>query len=409
MKNLITYLKTLWGAWGNLQSNDVICDRRLTVGSPSGLDAKWKQNPFMRFAAVFALVLVIGVGNVWGETIRTGWTLCTSPSDLTSGGTYIIAYSTSSSSFSEIHPMRNEYSGNCDGSAESYIYAGSTSGASGNTTFDLSSGSTGNTSPYEVTIVTGSSSGKIAIRLSNGKYIGFYGTSNNNLRLYDAVNTNSSFTPSFSGSLCDLVNVQYTGRQFRYNSSSPRFSNYNGQQKVYIYKKAITCTLSSISLNTTSVQKTFCVGESFNYTGLLTTATYTGGCANATVPPTSVSSPNMASAGEKTVTVSYTEGGVTKTATYTITVQAKYTVTWMVNGSSYSAGTPTTQVCPGSHVTSLPTAPNPASYCGDVFVGWTDEEYSGNSAPTHLYKTASEFPNATDNQTFYAVFADYEN
>ena len=43
MKNVITYLKTLWGAWGNLLSNDVRHDRRLTVGSPSGLDAKWKQ------------------------------------------------------------------------------------------------------------------------------------------------------------------------------------------------------------------------------------------------------------------------------------------------------------------------------------------------------------------------------
>ena len=32
MKNVITYLKTLWGAWGNLLSNDVRHDRRLTRG-----------------------------------------------------------------------------------------------------------------------------------------------------------------------------------------------------------------------------------------------------------------------------------------------------------------------------------------------------------------------------------------
>ena len=87
----------------------------------------------------------------------------------------------------------------------------------------------------------------------------------------------------------------------------------------------------------------------------------------------------------------------------------KYTVTWSVNGTNYSEGTPSTSVNHGSHVSTLPTAPDPASYCGDVFVGWTDEEYSGNSAPTPLYKTASEFPNATGNQTFYAVFADYAN
>lgn len=51
------------------QSNDVSFDCRLTVGSPSGLDAKWKQNPFMRFAVVFALVFVIGVGNAWGANL----------------------------------------------------------------------------------------------------------------------------------------------------------------------------------------------------------------------------------------------------------------------------------------------------------------------------------------------------
>ncbi len=55
----------------NLQSSYISLDRWLTVGSPSGLDAKWKQNPFMRFAAVFALVFVIGVGNAWGDETIT--------------------------------------------------------------------------------------------------------------------------------------------------------------------------------------------------------------------------------------------------------------------------------------------------------------------------------------------------
>ncbi|MBR4706372.1 MAG: bacterial Ig-like domain-containing protein [Paludibacteraceae bacterium] len=206
-----------------------------------------------------------------------------------------------------------------------------------------------------------------------------------------------------------LRNVTKTSYYLQYNNGgSGLFSTYgNTQGNPCIFKKTQSCTLSSISLNTSGATTTFCVGETFNSTGLVTTAKYSGGCSDATVTPTSISSPNMASAGTKTVTVTYTEGGVTKTATYDITVNAKYTVTWLVNGSSYAGGT--TQVCPGTHVTSLPTAPNPASYCGDVFVGWTDEEYSGDSAPTHLYKTASEFPNATDNQTFYAVFADYKN
>ena len=66
MKNLITYLKALWRRVADSQSTDVSIDCRLTVGSPSGLDAKWKQNPFMRFAVVLTLIFTIGSGNVWG-------------------------------------------------------------------------------------------------------------------------------------------------------------------------------------------------------------------------------------------------------------------------------------------------------------------------------------------------------
>ena len=42
----------------------------MTVGSPSGLDAKWKQNPFMRFAVVLTLIFTIGSGNAWGADVK---------------------------------------------------------------------------------------------------------------------------------------------------------------------------------------------------------------------------------------------------------------------------------------------------------------------------------------------------
>ena len=51
----------------NLQSSYISLDRWLTVGSPSGLDAKWKQNPFMRFAVVLTLIFTLGVGNLWAD------------------------------------------------------------------------------------------------------------------------------------------------------------------------------------------------------------------------------------------------------------------------------------------------------------------------------------------------------
>lgn len=280
-----------------------------------------------------------------------------------------------------------------------------------------------------ITLTSGHSVQLLTLKINASGQYGFHTGSGylqktNNNRNYLTTNSTAistapsglyAWTPNIASSgntnkTVSLNNVSKTDFYLQYNGSGSVFSSYkNTQGHPCIFKKQASCTLSSISLNTTSVQKTFCVGDAFNSTGLVTTAKYSGGCSDATVTPASVTVPSgaMNSAGTKTATVSYTEGGVTKTATYTITVQAKYTVTWMVNGSSYSAGTPTTQVCPGSHVTALPTDPNPASYCGDVFAGWTDEEYSGDSAPTHLYKTASEFPNATGNQTFYAVFADY--
>ena len=74
-------------------------------------------------------------------------------------------------------------------------------------------------------------------------------------------------------------------------------------------------------MDTSDAQTTFNVGDTFNYDDLVVTANYDDGTDDI-VTPTSVSTPNMSTAGQKTVTVSYTEGGVTKTATYTITVKS---------------------------------------------------------------------------------------
>jgi hypothetical protein len=100
-------------------------------------------------------------------------------------------------------------------------------------------------------------------------------------------------------------------------------------------------------------------------------------------------------------------------ATYTLYAKwtiKSYSVTWKVDGEDYTTGTPTDNVNHGSHVTTLPTAPSPASYCGDKFVGWTDADGGVYTHGTsNLYTKASDFPNATGAQTFYAVFADYDD
>ena len=78
-------------------------------------------------------------------------------------------------------------------------------------------------------------------------------------------------------------------------------------------------TAKSLESITLSGQKTtFNVGDTFTFNGTVT-ASYSDGSSK-TVTPTSVSTPDMTTAGTQEVTVTYTEGGVTKTASYTITV-----------------------------------------------------------------------------------------
>ena len=75
--------------------------------------------------------------------------------------------------------------------------------------------------------------------------------------------------------------------------------------------------LESISL---SDQKTnYSVGETFSFTGTCT-AHYSDGSTK-TVTPTNVSTPDLSTEGNKTITVSYSENGTTKTVYYTISVK----------------------------------------------------------------------------------------
>ena len=78
-------------------------------------------------------------------------------------------------------------------------------------------------------------------------------------------------------------------------------------------------TLESIEVS--GQKTTFTVGDTFSFGGTVTAVYSDGSRANVTESAT-FSSPDMSTAGEKTVTVSYTDGGVTKTTTYTIMVDA---------------------------------------------------------------------------------------
>lgn len=91
-----------------------------------------------------------------------------------------------------------------------------------------------------------------------------------------------------------------------------------------------------------------------------------------------------------------------------IAPQTHYTVSWMVNGETYTAGTPSTDVAEGKKVETLPT--NPAAIGSNVFMGWRASTISGTlaSAPDGLFTTAKDAPVVTGETTYYAVFAKRE-
>ena len=79
-------------------------------------------------------------------------------------------------------------------------------------------------------------------------------------------------------------------------------------------------TLSSISLNTDNVTKSFSTADSFSSAGLVVTAHFSDSSTADVSSEATVITPDMTTAGQKTVTVSYTYGGNTETSSYQITV-----------------------------------------------------------------------------------------
>lgn len=106
-------------------------------------------------------------------------------------------------------------------------------------------------------------------------------------------------------------------------------STYEFDDGCIITSYDISKELTSITLSGTQPTE-FEVGDTFSYEGLIVTAHYDNG-SSTVVTPTSVSTPDMTSIGEKTVTVSYTEDEVTKDAEYVIEVTAvstKWTISF---------------------------------------------------------------------------------
>ena len=85
---------------------------------------------------------------------------------------------------------------------------------------------------------------------------------------------------------------------------------------------AVAVTKKTLSYITISgkYQTAFKPNDTYNHDGLVVTATYNNSTSQVVTDSCSFSTPDMSEAGNKTITISYTEGGVNKTTSYVITV-----------------------------------------------------------------------------------------
>lgn len=201
----------------------------------------------------------------------------------------------------------------------------------------------------------------------------------------------------------------------------------------YIYKEVsgptLSATVSSLDFVTTEAKPTDTKSFSLLGTKLTSPATLsiTGDNADLFSVSTTSVEPTDGSIPSTQISVSYNPASTSTPATHSATLNITSTdaapiaialkgrvvsdqtvyhnVAWMVNGSLYSAGTPTTTVADGSKVAQLPTAP--ANIDDYKFVGWTTTQITTNQskAPSVLFTSASDAPAVTADVVYYAVYA----
>lgn len=102
------------------------------------------------------------------------------------------------------------------------------------------------------------------------------------------------------------------------------------------------------------------------------------------------------------------DGATSKVISFTGTALAPtvyHTVTWLVNGETYTDGNPSSKAAEGKKVMMLPSAPQAIE--GKEFVGWTDSSISGskNEKPSVLFVDTASAPVVKADVVYYAVFA----
>ena len=253
-------------------------------------------------------------------------------------------------------------------------------------------------------------------------YLGHNATNNGVKSVTPKSNGDYTIVASTSGAA--TVKMTANGRDLAlYQNSNWRcYSSNSGVKTITLYKvesatPTLTATPTYLAFGTVEkgsnvAAKTFSISGSNLTNGTLTITAPVGYSVSSTPIPvngtlgatTITVTPNTSTAGTFNGNITISGGGLTSSVTVALTmiVKEKHTVTWSVDGS-----TTTERVFKDAKPTTPPTISTLP--CGEVFVGWTDAENGNYTHDTsNLYKTIGEIPAITEDKTFYAVFADYE-
>lgn len=147
------------------------------------------------------------------------------------------------------------------------------------------------------------------------------------------ITVKATFSDGTSQDVTDEVTFEPAAGTTLYESvNSVKVSWAYGGVATYTVNQPITVTrvLSSIAITTQPTTTTYDKGDKLSLSGMVVKATYTSGAVEE-VTSMCTSSPasgaTLSTLGDQTVTITYTENGVTKTASFTVTVNVK-TVAW---------------------------------------------------------------------------------
>lgn len=331
---------------------------------------------------LLSAMMLAGAGVAWADDT---YVKVSSDADIVAGGEYILAETSSTKNY----VANSTYS--------SSKYGTITSGFTINgDKITIPSSTTG-----VLVLTLGGSKGSWTLK-DGTNYVGKSTTSNTNfIRANEATTTAYKWTIKLKDSEYAIFsNAQgYTGRYWGRNGSATGPYNDDSYPAFVMYKKKAVSPLSAITISG-NYPTSFYVNDEFSCEGITVTATYEDASTNDVTNSASFSGYDMSTVGSQTVTVSYTEGEVTKTATYDITVAEipEHTATFSINGEE------TTEEFEEGLAITFPIVTVPEGY---LFMGWTTTELAAAQATAPADLTSVATMGNTD-MTFYAVFAKEE-